>query len=113
MLRDNTVLVPYAQALALTLAVEVPVYMVALRWAWLLSWRRALAMAVGVNLVTHPLVWLILTHHTGTAAFTVVEVGAWLVESALIFLLVRRDAALICLVALVANLASVLLGSYL
>jgi hypothetical protein len=113
MIRDNTVLVPYAQALALTLAVEVPVYAVALRWAGLLPWGRALAVAVGANLVTHPLVWLILTHHTGAAAFAVVEVAAWLVESALILLLVRRDAALICLVALVANLTSVLLSSYL
>ena len=47
---------PYLLALALTLAVEVPIYVLALRVARLLPIRRAVVIAVGVNVATHPVV---------------------------------------------------------
>jgi len=102
---------PYPQALALTLIVEVPVYVLAMRGARLISGWRAVAVAVGVNLVTHPLVWLTLTRIDGSRpAFLAAEVGAWLAETALLYLAVRRDLALLCLAALVANTASLTAG---
>ena len=110
--RHNTVAVPYLLALALTLAVEVPIYVLALRVARLLPIRRAVVIAVGVNAATHPVVWLVLVH-AGSAywpLFGVVEVGAWLGEAALFLLWVRRDRALIGLTALVANTCSCLAG---
>jgi len=104
--------VDYLLALALTVAVEVPIFVVALRAAHLLTIRRAVVIAVGVNLATHPVVWLVLVR-AGSAywpLFGVVEVGAWLGEAGLIVLWVRRDRALIGLTALVANTGSCLAG---
>lgn len=104
---------PYPLALAITLTVEVPVYTAFLLAARLARGWRLVAAAIGVNLATHPLVWLALSG-AGPAywpIFVVVELAAWLAESALLyFLLVRRDARLIALVALVANCASTLAG---
>jgi len=103
---------PYPLALALTLAVEVPVYVVALRAAGLLTGWRALAVAVAANLATHPLVWAVLLRF-GSAywpTFAVAEAAAWLAETVAVFLAVRRDAVLIALTALVANAASCLAG---
>ena len=47
----------YLGALALTLAVEVPLYTLALRYAWGLPTGRAVRLAAGVNLATHPVLW--------------------------------------------------------
>ena len=110
--RHNTVPVSYPLALGLTLAVEVPIFVVALRVARLLPIRQAVVIAVGVNLATHPVVWLVLVR-AGSAywpLFGVVEVGAWLGEAALILLCVRCDRAVIGLTALVANTGSCLAG---
>ena len=96
----------YVWALVLTLAVEVPIYVLVLGVARLLSGWRAVAVAVGANLVTHPLVWITLTRIDGWPAFVAAEVGAWFAETALLCLAVRRDVALLCLIALVANTAS-------
>jgi len=85
---------------------------VALRVARLLPIRQAVVIAVGVNLATHPVVWLVLVR-AGSAywpLFGVVEVGAWLGEAALILLCVRCDRAVIGLTALVANTGSCLAG---
>jgi hypothetical protein len=100
--------VPYALALALTLVVEVPVYAGVLAVARLAPWHRAAVAAVVVNLVTHPLVWWLLTAYPGL--FVPAEVGAWLVETALLVAWLRRDAPLLALTALTANLASILAG---
>jgi len=104
--------VPYLLALALTLAVEVPVYAVALRAAHLLPLGRAVVVAVGINLATHPVVWLVLVR-AGSAywpLFGVVEVGAVLAETALILPWVRGDRTVVGLAALVANTGSCLAG---
>ena len=100
--------VPYPLALALTLVIEVPVYAVALAVARLAPWPRAAVAGVIVNLATHPLLWWLLTAYPGL--FVVAEVGVWLVETALLYAWLRRDAPLLALTALTANLASVLAG---
>ena len=108
--------VSYPAALALTLVVEVPLYLAALRLAGLrvgrTGWPGVAGAAVVVNLATHPVVWALLMG-AGPAywgRFWIVEAGVWLVETALLWALVRRELVLIALVALVANLASVLAG---
>ena len=99
----------YLLALAITLAVEVPLYVVVLRLARLLPLRLSLAGAVGVNLLTHPLVWLVLSAHPGW--FLPVEAAVCLVEAALLWLLVRRrDLVTLLVTAVAANTASVLAG---
>ncbi len=103
---------PYALALAVTLLVEVPVYVMALRAGGAASGWRAFAAALGVNLVTHPLVWLVVSGAGSAywASFAAAEVLAWLIESAILLVWLRRDPVLIGLVALVANAGSCLTG---
>ena len=103
---------PYALALALTLSVEVPVYVVALRTGGLASPGRALVAAVGVNLVTHPAVWLVVSG-AGSAywvSFAAAEVLAWVAEAAILYVWLRRDPVLVGLTTLVANAGSCLAG---
>lgn len=104
----------YPVALALTLAVEVPVYAAALRWGWAAPWRRALAGALGVNLVTHPLLWWALGPLTGLSAYPLVLVFAELVvcgaEAVLLAWWLRRRDLLLGVLAVTANAASVLAG---
>jgi len=104
----NTVPVPYPLALVITLVVEVPVYLVVFRFAGFLAGWRGFAAAVGVNLATHPVVWWILSSHPGW--LVPVEAAVVAVEAALLFALVRRQAALLALTALVANAGSLLAG---
>ena len=107
--RQDTDPVPYALALVITLAVEVPVYGIVCRLSGLLlGWRRWAA-AVAVNLVTHPLVWFVLSAHPGW--FVPVEAAVCVVEAALLWLLAgHRDAPLLLVTAVAANTASVLAG---
>ena len=117
---DNTGAVPYPLALVITLAVEVPIYVGVLRAVGPLRGRPALVAAIGVNLLSHPLVWVLLTARP--TWFWAVEAGAWLVEAATLWALtwrrdgdwlpsLRRDGAVLALAALVANAASVLVGA--
>jgi hypothetical protein len=104
--------VPYALALALTLIVEVPIVVTALALARLARGWRAVVAAIVVNLVTHPLVWLALAG-AGEAyrpRFVAVETGAVVVEAALLYAWLRTSPALLLLISLVANLASILAG---
>jgi hypothetical protein len=104
--------VPYAVALAITLAVEVPIYGVVLHLARLLPGWRGLGAAVGVNLATHPLLWLVLSTHPGW--FIPAEAGVCLVEAALLWGLAgRRDPGLLLAAAVAANTASILAGTLL
>ena len=105
----------YGIALALTLAVELPVVTAALvRW-YRLPLARALLLNLVANLLTHPVVWFALAPTLrpllGDMAFTLSAEGtAWLVEAALFYLVVRRDVLGLLLLSLVANLASYLVG---
>jgi hypothetical protein len=105
--------VNYPLALLLTLTIEAPVYVPALVRG--LGWDpwAAVGAAVGINLITHPLVWLILPSG-GRAYWTllpVVEVGAWLVEFALLAVVARRRYAMLLMTALLANAASLTVGT--
>jgi hypothetical protein len=106
----------YAAALALTLAVELPIYAVAFRrLIGLRSGSAALALAALVNLATHPLVWWTLHAaggHRETYAISLlgVEVAAWLTEAAIAWMFLRRDAGTLVAIALAANAASFLAG---
>jgi hypothetical protein len=105
----------YGIALGLTLAVELPIVTTVLvRW-YRLSLGRALAVDAAGNLITHPAVWFVIAPWlrplAGDAAFTLTaEAFAWLIEAALFYLLVRRDALGLLLLSLAANLASYLVG---
>jgi hypothetical protein len=103
------VLAAYPLALAVTLAAEVPVYAVSLRVSRLLTPARSAALAVLVNVMTHPLLWYGLSR-AGPAWFVPAEATVVVAEAAVCWLLLRRDAALLLLTSVVANTASVLAG---
>lgn len=98
-------------ALLLTLAVEVPLYVAALVPLGLASVRRALVVAVLVNLLTNPLLWFALGARPSLPAVALGEVVVWLVEAALIRVTVRRDAPLVALIAAGVNAGSILAGA--
>lgn len=105
----------YLAALALTLAVEVPLYATLLSWGWRVRWRRAVLVAAGVNLVTHPPLWwllLPLATHPGYGWFLLgaeaaVCAAEWLLLASW---LRRRWDPLLLVLAVAANAASVLAG---
>lgn len=93
-------------ALGLTIAVELPLYvlgLLALRFAGPL---RAVLLGVGVNLLTHPVLWYVLSPDPTMSRILVAEVVVCLVEAAVIWLVVRRDAPLLVVLALGVNAAS-------
>ena len=104
----------YAGALGLTLAIEVPVYVVALRLSTPCTWRAGIVLALAVNLVSHPLAFLVvepaLRRCLGTdAALVITEVAVVLGEAAMMH--VRRvppRAAL--LTSACANITSLVMG---
>jgi hypothetical protein len=71
-----------------TLAVETPVYVLGLGRALGLS--RAALLALGLNLLTHPLAWR-LTRSWSWSRFTAVEVGVAIVEAGALTILVRAQ----------------------
>lgn len=101
----------YAVAAGLTLVIELPVYLacaIGLEWA---GWSRAVAGAVGVNLVTHPLLYTV-TLHRGPLILGVAEVVATAVEGALLAWWWRaRQVGTVLVVAFVANGLSLVVGS--
>lgn len=98
----------YLLALASTLLVEVPVYVLAVTVAS--RWRVA-AVAVGINLLTHPLLWWVLSG-SGPAplTFAVAEAMVCLVEAALLVAGLRVRWPVAGAAAVAANAASVLVG---
>lgn len=106
----------YPPALALTLVVEVPVYVAALTAAAAPDVRRTAVVAVLANLVTHPLLWWFLGRAAGLPGpgywpvFAAAESAVCLVEGALVARLLRLRGALPYAVSAAANAASVLAG---
>jgi hypothetical protein len=108
----------YLRALGLTLLIEMPVYATALHYGLSISVRRGLAAGAAVNLISHPLAFLVvmpaLDRPLGfPAALTATEAGVWILESALLWLWFRRDLDLLGLAALLANAASLAVGLWL
>ncbi len=102
-------MVAWLIAFAATLALEVPVYTLALRRR--LGGSRAALLALALNAVTHPSAWW-LTRQASWTRYTSVEIGVWLVEAALAWLAGRGalPAGEALLVALVANALSAGVG---
>ncbi len=87
----------------------------ALRAGWGLPWRRGVAAAILVNLVTHPLLWFGLAALRDRPGYPLVltgaEVAVCLVEWALLAAaLVPRDRLALAVVCVGVNAASVLAG---
>lgn len=111
---------PYPLALALTLLVEVPVYVAGAAVASPIGApaartraRRAALAAVMVNCVTHPPLWWFLRQVHGAAywpAFAVAESAVCLIEGALLGRLLRMRGPLPYAASVAANAASVIAG---
>ncbi|MET7418180.1 hypothetical protein [Dactylosporangium sp. NPDC005555] len=97
-------------ALLLTLAVEVPLYALALTTLRLAPLKRAVLLGVLVNLLTHPVLWWFLAPRPGAARFWSAEVVVVLVEAAVLYTISRRDPVLLLVTSLGANAASLLIG---
>ncbi|MGI5246109.1 hypothetical protein [Dactylosporangium sp. CA-139066] len=98
------------RALLLTLLVEVPLYTAALTLLRLAGWRTAILLGVLVNLVTHPALWLFLNPHPDAWRFWSAEIVATAVESLILMKAIKRDKALLAVIALGANASSLLIG---
>ncbi|GAA1772853.1 hypothetical protein [Luedemannella helvata] len=66
----------YVGAFALTLLVEAPLYVAALVGWFGLSWRRAAALALAANALTHPALWWSLRPWADDPAYLWVLAGA-------------------------------------
>jgi hypothetical protein len=101
-------------ALAVTLAVEVPVLVAFARLARWASWPRALAAAVGVNVLTQPLLYAVSTRFTSSWQLTGAEVVVAAVETAVLALWWRvrgrESTTTLALAAIAANATSTVLG---
>jgi Kef-type K+ transport system membrane component KefB len=85
-------------ALMLTCAIEVPAYLAAF---WALGWSRsrpslfrplttrtALALALAVNLISHPMLWMISLRYGRTGQLIIAETCVAVIEGLLIFVVV-------------------------
>lgn len=98
-------------ALALTLAIEVPLVSLALVALRLACPCGAILLAAGVNLLTQPPLWWVLSRHPGPDAFWLAETAVCTIEAGLMWLVVRRrDLPLLLVVSVGANAVSVAAG---
>ena len=103
-------------ALALTLVIEVPIYALLLRTDLEVSPPWGFRYGIGVNLVSHPIAFLVVTRildpTVGVVAAVVIAeiVVAWLGEAALLGLALRRDFGALVAISFVANAISLALG---
>jgi hypothetical protein len=97
-------------ALGLTIAVELPWYVLGLAGLRLTSAWRAALLGVGVNLVTHPVLWWMLAPRPTLTRLTLAELAVGAVEALLLFIWVRREPALLVVLSIGANATSVLIG---
>lgn len=93
-------------ALVVTVVVELPLYVAALVMLRLARPARAVLLAIGVNLLTHPVMWHVLAPSPTIDRVVAAELCVAVVEAAVIWLFVRRDAAMVFLVGLGVNAAS-------
>ena len=106
-------LLRYLVALAVTLAVEVPLYALALRYALGVPTRRAIRLGVAVNLVTHPALWWSLTRSPPTwqpYPLLLAEAAVCVVEWALLRWRIGDDGPLLAVVVVGVNAASLAAG---
>ncbi|MFI6443501.1 hypothetical protein [Kitasatospora sp. NPDC050543] len=107
---------PYPLALALTLLVEVPLYVAALVPVGRVRPVRATVAAVAVNALTHPPLWWFLGHFAAGAAaaywtaFGLAELAVCVVEAVLLRALLGARGPLPYAASLTANAGSLLAG---
>jgi hypothetical protein len=106
----------YLVALALTLAIELPIYLALLRLSLKVPPGRALFLALAGNLLTHPLVWFvtpIVPSHVVDydLALTAAEVLAMITEALVLRMGIRQRFSRLLIVSFAANAASLLVGS--
>jgi hypothetical protein len=111
------VMLMYLAALALTEAVEAPVYVPLLVRIVGVSRERALSASLGVNLVSHPLFSFVLLAAAlrlvrSVPALLVAEGLVVLIETVLLYLWFRRDLLLLGAFALLANALSFAVGLF-
>ena len=108
-------MVSQAAALALTLAVEVPLICLALTGLRLAGLGRAVLLGVGVNVITHPVLWWSLAPRPDPVRFWFAEACVCAVEAVLLWLglAVRRDFAMLVVLSVGANAASAAAGLWL
>ena len=101
-------------ALALTIAVETPVLVAFALLAGWSSWGRAVAAAVGVNVLTQPLLYAVSTRFTSSLQLVAAELVVAAVEAALLTwwwrLRGREDVTTLALAAVAANALSTAAG---
>jgi hypothetical protein len=97
-------------AFALTLAVELPWYVTGLVFLVSVRWWVALALGIGVNACTHPLLWWVLAPNPTLPHTLLAEIVVVVAEAALLAVAVRRDLALLALLSVGANASSLLVG---
>jgi len=83
---DAGVISAWAIAFATTLLLETPVYIWGLRSRLAVS--RAALLSLGLNAATHPAAWTLTARGTWVM-FAAVEVGVWLTEACLLWLVMR------------------------
>lgn len=97
-------------AFGITVAVEMLWYVGGLTGIVGLRWYSALALAIVVNVVTHPLAWWLLSPDPTLLQLLLIEVGVTLAEAAMLAVAVRRELATLALLSLGANASSLLTG---
>jgi len=107
--------VTWITAFVVTLGVEVPLFVVTLRAFCGVRVPSAVALAVAVNAVSHPLLWFVLlpplaTMTTPVASVLIGEVLVWMFEAGCCVALARRHRTAAIATALLANGASFLVG---
>jgi hypothetical protein len=82
--------VTWLEAFVWTCAIETPVYVLLLRRSFR-AWWAPVAVSIGLQLATHPLLWLSFPRRSSFwPAFVAFELGVALVEGLLVGLLLRR-----------------------
>ena len=101
----------YGVALATTLLAEVPLTWAYAVWRLDVPPRRALSAAVGVNLLSHPLLTVVLLASPATPTLIAAEVGVVAIEGWLFRQWWPREGLTPYAVALAANAGSLALGT--
>lgn len=97
-------------ALLATVAIELPLWVAGLLALRLCGPVRAVVLGIGVNLVTHPVLWRSLDPGPGIGTVLAAEACVVVIEAAIVRLLTGRDVGLALLLALGANAASFAVG---
>lgn len=97
-------------ALLATVAIELPLWVAGLVALRLCGPARAVLLGIGVNLVTHPVVWRALEPGPTIGLVLAAEACVVVIEAAVVRLVTGRGAGLALLVSLGTNAASFAIG---